>query len=80
MSLIVRYDPGGDVLYIAVPGELDHSAELYPDINVDMNGEGDPIGIELLGASRVLKDAIEPLYQRVVEARVAAGSPPRAGE
>lgn len=61
------YDPEEDVLYLAKEGEEEETAEVHPNVNLELNKDGEIIGIEVLHASQVLKDVLEGLRQ------VAAG-------
>ena len=64
INLNVRYDPDSDVLYIAKQGEEEESVEMQPGVNLELNKEKDIIGIELLNASKIFKDIIEPLREK----------------
>jgi uncharacterized protein YuzE len=61
MSLKVHYDPDSDVLYIAKQGEEEETVEIQPGVNLELNKEREIIGIELLNASKIFKEIIEPL-------------------
>ncbi|MGB8951356.1 MAG: DUF2283 domain-containing protein [Candidatus Aminicenantales bacterium] len=37
---------------------------LSPGVNLEMNQKGEVIGIEILNASQVLKDIVEPLREK----------------
>ena len=53
---IVRYDNKVDALYIvAKKGVEEEFVEVAPGVNVELNEQGDVIGIEILNASRVLR-------------------------
>ena len=48
-----------DVLHLAISDEPEAgSVELSPNITVELNGEGEMIGIEILEASRFIRDSI----------------------
>ena len=59
------YDEENDILYLAREGEEEEFGEIQPNINVELNKEHQVIGIEILRASVVLKDIIEPLRHKV---------------
>ncbi len=65
MSLQVRYDPKVDVLYIARPGLEDEVVEVYPGVSLEMDAQGQILGIEILHASKVLRDVVQPLRAKV---------------
>ena len=75
----VRYDKRHDVLYIDVaPGEKARETQpLNDDIFVDIDEEGNIVGIEIWNASKNIVDALaEPLIEKVkksIEKSVAAG-------
>jgi uncharacterized protein YuzE len=60
----IHYDPETDVLYIAKEGEENETVEIHPGISLELDGKGELIGIEILNASRMLKDVIKPLEKR----------------
>ncbi|HNS02097.1 MAG TPA: DUF2283 domain-containing protein [Anaerolineae bacterium] len=48
-----------DILHLMVaPGPEVQSVELSPDVTVEMDAEGQILGIEILNASRFLRDSI----------------------
>ncbi len=64
MSLKVRYDPEVDVLYLARAGQEEEVVEVYPGLNLELDASGELIGVEILKASRLLKEVIGPLMQK----------------
>lgn len=55
----IHYDKQTDALYIALrEGKEDRFEEIEPNIVVEYNKIGKPIGIEILNASSVLKNKI----------------------
>jgi len=55
----MRYFEKDDVLHIAVSDEPEAgSVELTPDVTVELNAEGELIGIEILNASRFIRDSV----------------------
>ena len=65
VGLRVHYDKEVDVLYLARKGKEASTEEVYPGINLEFDEEGNIIGIEILNASLVLKDAIESLREKI---------------
>lgn len=48
-----------DVLHLAISDEKEvGSVEVSPNITAELNSEGELIGIEILGASKFLRDSI----------------------
>ena len=61
----MNYDPGSDVLYIVTKeGTEAEFAEVAPGVNVELDEDGQVIGVELLGTSRILGNVLEPLYRK----------------
>jgi uncharacterized protein YuzE len=60
----VRYDEEADVLYLAKEGEEEEVVEVYPGINLEFGPGRELLGIEILGASQLLKAMVESLRQR----------------
>ncbi len=59
---IVRYDTKIDALYIiAKKGTEEEFVEVAPGVNVELNDQGDVIGIEILNASKVLRSVFRSL-------------------
>jgi len=53
----IRYSPESDVLYfLFAEGEEEYFEEPIPGVHVEYDEEGNVLGIEILNASRVLKD------------------------
>ena len=63
-KLNVFYDQEKDILYIAKDGREEEFIEIYPGINVELNEKKEFIGIEILEASRILKDVIKPIQEK----------------
>ena len=58
------YDQDNDILYLAREGEEEQAIEIHPGVNIELNKDGQVVGIEVVHASSVLKDIIEPLRQK----------------
>lgn len=62
---IINYDPSTDVLYLVThQGVEAEFKEIMPGVNVELDEEGQVIGVEILGASQLLKSVLEPLYRK----------------
>jgi len=62
----VSYDEKADVLYIlGQEGSMEEFVELIPGVQVELNEEGQVIGIEILNASKILEPLLEGLKVRV---------------
>ncbi|MBP6823712.1 MAG: DUF2283 domain-containing protein [Acidobacteria bacterium] len=71
----MRYFEQEDVLHLAITEEPEgRSLELSPDITVELNDKGEMIGVEILNASKFLRDVVLESIQaktlRVLEAEV----------
>ncbi|MGI6648824.1 MAG: DUF2283 domain-containing protein [Bacillota bacterium] len=50
-----RYDPKADAIYIRFnEGIVDETDEVFPGIMLDIDMEGNPVGLEILNASKKL--------------------------
>jgi uncharacterized protein YuzE len=58
------YDKEEDILYIARGGEEKEFVEIRPGVNLELDRDDQVIGIEILQASKVLRDIIQPLYKK----------------
>lgn len=52
------------MFYISKEGREEKFVELSPGINIELNEKGEFIGLEILNASRMLRDVVEPLSER----------------
>jgi len=63
---LINYDAKSDVIYIAAKkGKEEEFIEIAPGINVELDEQGQVIGIEILNASNFLKPIAKPLYQHM---------------
>ncbi|MEA3376203.1 MAG: DUF2283 domain-containing protein [Chloroflexota bacterium] len=64
----MRYFEGEDVLHIAISDEPEAgSVELTPNVTVELNANGELIGIEILNASRFIRDSVvESIQGRIL--------------
>ncbi|MDE3092041.1 MAG: DUF2283 domain-containing protein [Chloroflexota bacterium] len=67
MDFQFRYDPELDILYLAREGQ-ETSVEISPEANLEFDAEGNVIGIEILNASRLMKDVIEQIQDKSLTA------------
>ena len=63
-KLKVFYDREKDVLSIAKEGIEEGFVEVYPGINLELDKTGNFIGIEIMRASSILKDVVEPIRKK----------------
>lgn len=64
---IVNYDAKSDVLYLGVKrGAEEEFIEISPGINIELDENGQVIGVEILNASRVLRPIVKPLQKQVL--------------
>lgn len=61
----VYYDESEDILYFAKEGLEHEFAEISPGINVELDENGNLIGIELFNASTLLKNVINPIVKKL---------------
>ena len=61
----VYYDEDNDILYLAKQGQEEDVVEISPGVNVELNKEGELIGVELFNASNLLKDIIQPMQRKI---------------
>jgi len=62
---LVRYDSASDVLYIATrKGVEEEFTEVAPGVNVELDAEGNVLGVEILRASQTLKDFLKSISKK----------------
>ena len=61
----VFYDEEEDVLYLGKEGQEEEVIELSPGVNVELDGSGKLIGLELFNASTLFKDIVKPMEKRL---------------
>ena len=62
---LVKYDPSSDVLYIATrKGVEEEFTEVAPGVNVEIDKEGNVLGVEILRASHTLKEVLKSLGKK----------------
>ena len=65
----VFYDEKEDILYLGKEGQEEEIVELATGINVELDGSGELIGVELFNASTLLKDVIKPIEKKIMAYR-----------
>jgi len=65
---IINYDSKSDVLYIGVKRGIEEEfIEVSPGINIELDSNGQVIGVEILNASKILKSVVKPLQRQILE-------------
>ena len=63
---LINYDSKSDIIYIVTKeGSEEEFIEIAPGINVELDENGEVIGIEILNASEFLKPIAKPLYEHI---------------
>jgi uncharacterized protein YuzE len=63
---LVHYDPKSDVIYIVLrKGPEETVIEVAPGVNVELDEQGEIIGIEILRATKFFKPIAKLLYNRI---------------
>jgi uncharacterized protein YuzE len=72
----MAYFEKDDVLHFAISDEPEAgSVEVSPDITAELNAKGELIGIEILNASRFLRDTVlDSVQGRMLELAEAKGA------
>ena len=61
----VFYDEKEDILYLAKEGEEAEVVEISPGINMELDCNGNLIGVELFKASRIFKDVLKSMEKKL---------------
>ncbi|MBI5055914.1 MAG: DUF2283 domain-containing protein [Nitrospirae bacterium] len=61
----VFYDEEEDILYLAKEGEESEVVEISPGVNMELDSNGNLIGVELFKASRMFKDVIKSMEKKL---------------
>ncbi len=61
----VFYDEKEDILYLAKEGEEVEVIEISPGVNMELDNEGNLIGVELFKASHMFKDVIKSMEKKL---------------
>ena len=70
MSLEAKYDSQVDVLYLTKEGQEEKVVEIYPGVNLEMDANGELIGVEILQTSKMLNEVIGFLMQKVADEKL----------
>lgn len=63
---LINYDPKSDIMYIVTKdGNEEEFIEVAPGINIELNENGEVIGIEIFKASEFLKPIVKTLYENI---------------
>jgi uncharacterized protein YuzE len=61
----VFYDEEEDILYLAREGQEAEVVEISPGVNMELDSDGNLIGVELFKASRMFKDILKPMEKKL---------------
>ena len=61
----IFYDEKEDILYLAKEGQEEEVVELSPLVNIELDGSGQLIGVEVFKASALFKDVIRSMEKRL---------------
>ncbi|MEW6110429.1 MAG: DUF2283 domain-containing protein [Nitrospirota bacterium] len=61
----VYYDEEEDILYLAKEGEEAEVAEISPGVNMELDSDGNLIGVELFKASHMFKNVLKPMEKKL---------------
>ena len=65
-NLKVFYDDEEDILYIAKEGEEAEVVDLSPGVNMELDSNGNLIGVELFKASRMFKGVLNLMEKKLL--------------
>jgi uncharacterized protein YuzE len=61
----VFYDDEEDILYLAKEGEEAGVVELSPGVNMELDSNGNLIGVEVFKASHMFKDVLKSMEKKL---------------
>lgn len=61
----VFYDEEEDILYLAKEGEEAEVVEVSPGVNMELDGKGNLIGVEVFKASRMFRNVLKPMEKKL---------------
>ena len=61
----VFYDDEEDILYLAKEGEEVEVVELSPGVNMELDSNGNLIGVEVFKASHMFKDVLKLMEKKL---------------
>ncbi len=60
-----HYDEAEDILYLSREGHEAEVVEVSPGVNMELDADGNLIGVEVFGASKVFKDILLPMGKKL---------------
>lgn len=60
----IFYDEGADILFFGKRGEEEEFVEIEPNIHVELDKEKNVIGVEIIQASRCLREALPKMVEK----------------
>ena len=61
----VFYDDEEDILFLAKEGEEAEVVEISPGVNMELDSEGNLIGVEVFNASMMFKDILKSMEKKL---------------
>ncbi len=61
----VFYDEDEDILYLAKEGEEAEVVEISSGVNMELDSNGNLIGVEVFKASSMFKDILKPMEKKL---------------
>jgi len=61
----VFYDEEEDILYLAKEGQESEVVEISPGINMELDSNGNLIGVEVFKASHIFKDVLKSMEKKL---------------
>lgn len=61
----VFYDDEEDILFLAKEGEEAEVVEISPGVNMELDSEGNLIGVEVFNASMMFKDVLKSMEKKL---------------
>jgi len=61
----VFYDDDEDILFLAKEGEEAEVVEISPGVNMELDSEGNLIGVEVFNASMMFKDILKSMEKKL---------------
>ena len=61
----VFYDEEEDILYLAKEGEEAEVVEISPGVNMEIDSNGNLIGVEMFKASLMFKNVLKPMEKKL---------------
>jgi uncharacterized protein YuzE len=61
----VFYNEEEDILYLAKEGQEAEVVEISPGVNMELDSNGNLIGIELFKASHMFKNVLKPMEKKL---------------